>query len=943
MKKQFLLFVLFLSILSFGQTEDRYFYSPYIEHYTNVLPQTPNAANFTIYGDTPVDYSTGVPNINIPIYTLEVDGVQVPISLSYHASGVKVDDLASVVGLKWTLNAGGGIFRSVKGGRADEFGWVTVENSYLEDSWYQANDISQWQVQNVLKAYKKDHDPDDFNYSFLGNSGNFIFKPKTGLGNLSIMKERKDKVKLTPIIESNLLDSFLVVDYNGNKFRFNTKESNQNLSVVGSGINVDFTQANDLSASTGWMLDTITTKNNKKINFTYSPYELSYEILKIGQKITTYELYNGGGSPRCGAIAGNDPDVLESTSVLYNTSNKLINLIESDNVNIEFVYSNDNIASDWKKKLDKIIVIDRIQNKQKEFRFIYGYFFGDPRLKLKEVYEVGFDGMRKLSYIFTYNELNPLPQKGSFSKDYWGYNNGQNNLSLIPNSALANSSLTTQYKNMLANRDVNTIFLKTGTLNKIQYPTGGSTEFVFESNQHIGISTVKKGGLRIKEIKDIDENVSIYNHKFYSYEKYNGSFWEDLTHREMGPTYLYSSDYILSNPLLNKTGYYYEKVIIKQKKATNDFIISEHHFMDNSTIQSNSSLLNKTISFRNNDTIQKMEFKYLKSTEEIINWNQMGDYDNCYVGPVIVGSIFGYGGVLGYSLPIKAKYETYKHLLSKEITTNYNKVIDGFATELKPSTIVKKYTYNNDLLVTREITDGRYNGGDPDDVSHVNTSEDYDGNGEHFWVDIMYPKDYPNESSLQNLVNTKNLVGLPISKTVTNKGQQIQGQFFAYDISGNIKESYKYNKGQGSNSSTENYIPNDYDLFATYTNSNGKPTQVQRKDGTVVSYIWDTSETYVLAKIENATHAEATALVTQSLDLKTISETALTAQLDNIRNGLPAAQVTTFTYNPMVGITSITDPRDETIYYEYDSFGRLEFVKDAQGKILSNNQYYYKN
>jgi YD repeat-containing protein len=61
-----------------------------------------------------------------------------------------------------------------------------------------------------------------------------------------------------------------------------------------------------------------------------------------------------------------------------------------------------------------------------------------------------------------------------------------------------------------------------------------------------------------------------------------------------------------------------------------------------------------------------------------------------------------------------------------------------------------------------------------------------------------------------------------------------------------------------------------------------------------------------------------------------------------LRNAFPNAQVTTFTYDPLIGVTSITDPRGETVYYHYDDFNRLEFVKDAQGDILSKNAYNYK-
>ena len=81
----------------------------------DVVMPPPESASLGKYIDIPIGYYTGVPNIGIPIHTVQDGPLSLPISLSYHASGVKVGEPASWVGTGWTLMAGGMISRTVQG------------------------------------------------------------------------------------------------------------------------------------------------------------------------------------------------------------------------------------------------------------------------------------------------------------------------------------------------------------------------------------------------------------------------------------------------------------------------------------------------------------------------------------------------------------------------------------------------------------------------------------------------------------------------------------------------------------------------------------------------------------------------------------------------------------------------------------------------------------
>jgi len=120
------------------------------------------------------------------------------------------------------------------------------------------------------------------------------------------------------------------------------------------------------------------------------------------------------------------------------------------------------------------------------------------------------------------------------------------------------------------------------------------------------------------------------------------------------------------------------------------------------------------------------------------------------------------------------------------------------------------------------------------------------------------------------------------------------------------------------------------------------------QDGRTTRYVWGYRQQFPIAKIEyygTLTMPEAL-FAAATLASDGIDPAAFTNVLTGIRNALPGAMVTTYTYIPWIGMTSITDPNGHTALYDYDEFFRLKSVKDADKtgnlNMLSSNQYNYR-
>lgn len=139
----------------------------------------------------------------------------------------------------------------------------------------------------------------------------------------------------------------------------------------------------------------------------------------------------------------------------------------------------------------------------------------------------------------------------------------------------------------------------------------------------------------------------------------------------------------------------------------------------------------------------------------------------------------------------------------------------------------------------------------------------------------------------------------------------------------------------------------------------GNILQSRTENGIPTTTLWGYNQTSPIAKITGATYGQVmTALgldgnnltsylqsdiVKKSdLDIDDASEDVLYASLNNFRNTLSDYQMTTSTFDPLIGVKSVTPPSGITEFYKYDVANRVEKVLDLNKNIQKEYTYNYK-
>lgn len=885
------------------------------------MPPSPSASALAKFIDVPVSHYTGISNVNIPLVSVNEKEIKIDVSLSYHGSGVKVDEAPGWTGQNWALQTGGGIITRTVSGLADE-----SPNGFLNHfaEVQTIANISGTPNMNVYYETLKDFSygnydsqPDVFFLSIPGYSVKFYLRP-----NNTVMTIPYTKLLIKPVISGSDIVSFTVRTPTGLTYNFDKPET----SMIG------LSPSDPPPAyNSSWYPGSISSPNGYSVTFEYFENQnvsflANYTRSKRDKISESGTASDEGGSPKgCPFLTVSGGP----TGIILANAKKIKKIITSNGY-VEFFLSQDRqdtgniypIASFefQDSKLDKIELHDAMGTLVKGFTLQYGYLGpgAGKRLKLSSVTEFGRDLATLPPHTFTYNE-NEVPLIFDQAQDHWGFRNANSgDYYRIPALTYAGVSYPGQNKESDQNSIYNALG---GTLTQIGYPTGGTTTFAYEANREISGSTTRiVGGLRIKEITHTDPVTGSSNKKTYVYNTallldipkydytqtvrvydsrspYAGVFKtcgylvrtsksKNVVGAGTHIVYPHVTEFSSTEAVNGKTDFYYSYPAtpvaqdfpfppqdqygqiggnLAETKVSNasdqPLRRKQHFFNDAGSNQSNASAMNGFVIGRN----------YEWSGPQLIDVNLNNTYGDLFT-------------IKRYDIWSRWLY------INKTETTEY--------AQTDQSKFVKNttdYLYENPThaQLTKE------------------TSTDSKGNATE--KTYTYPHDFAAVMPYSEMITDDVFMISPVIETQ----QKVAGVNTLYKKKAYEKTSAKYlakrvSSRIGTGPEVEDLVINDYDL-------KGNPTEYKERNGMVTKlefYQKPFSGTTNLGK-------------TDFLKKKTVGV------------GTGTQQITSYDYLPGAGIQSSIDANGKVTTYEYDNFNRLKTVKNQAGLAVASYCYNY--
>lgn len=338
--------------------------------------ESPNAASMGKFGEVPVNLFTGTPEISIPLHTMTIGKINVPITMRYHSSSVKPSQQPGWTGSGWNLETGGMISRQTRGS-VDEFyidpatgvsmnavpyypypGQTGVAGSEytVGYNWYQSSQLAFDFYSHTTAGiiFGIDVEADEFSFNVMGHSGKFYYGGSAK--GWQVVSDESIKIEMagflspadimtaihsyqlpykstTPGHQSRMFSGFTLTVPDGTKYIFGGINAVEFSSPITSIYDAELPA---FTADT-WLLQSIVDPNGNTINYSYVR---DYPTCIKSRSVSNYSgiCTEPSGSPSgSGSYSGGNQDIQQMTGVFVWPM--YLNSMQSSNEFIGFSFS----------------------------------------------------------------------------------------------------------------------------------------------------------------------------------------------------------------------------------------------------------------------------------------------------------------------------------------------------------------------------------------------------------------------------------------------------------------------------------------------------------------------------------------------------------------------------------------------------------------------------
>ena len=923
-----IVFLIFVSLMEYVIPLD--VIANYNEEVNRLTPPSPQAAIMQRFGEYPVDYCTGVPSINIPLYEIRIGAFSLPISISYHASGIKVQDVAGPVGLGWSLMAGGMINREVKHGI--DYGSLDYKSeaeinaltSNLNDRY-----STPWCV--VAGDNGFDTETDRYTYTFNGKSGIF----RHSADDNAIVK-----IPYSPIQIDEIPSGFRITDTDGVQYYFTVTETSR-------------PDGGNFSVSSWLISKIVLAERTDSILFSYNDGP-SYVMQSRNEYKDQGTVYHNtvGDNPRAPNYYSIHEAVNKtedrSSTIYYHVTTKLLSSITWNGNSVLFTYSQRDDYQRGAARLSRLSLMEVRNSSSSGIRYIEfdnnAYFGSDAanyRLKLQSVCIKGnYYDTEGETYRFEYNSrtLPEYYQHISHMKcheDYYGYYNGKNNVYWIPGEYKLDDGSAASDRSV----DKTGSYSKACILEKITYPTGGWTEFDYEPNKVSDTSYV--GGLRVKTIKNKDTNGQL-TLKTYKYANPDVPIPIERQLYNYPVCFMYHLVLGIALPVTRSAFHF----VAKSSPAiplTGDYGCPVYYMTVTEFIGTESAYIGKTVfDYYEGRTSDISSYQDNGHDAELpVFYSRTYNYDMGMIKPVLYrktvydnsGSIQyketnSYDEVLFDTIRLGVRFcnqvivnETYYYVTGGDFRQYYS-YSDVYA--------IPSYLRLSSRTIMKDgqsiVTNYSYDEGLRTDAPLAETTV-IAGSGETYTTSYTYPFELT-DSSIYDIMARRNFL-VPIITTKIKNNRILDKTETHYRLYGNMCLPDYVSTAVGDE-------PLQKRIAYRYT-THGRPCFLQKDESDFVYFAWGSKKEYPYAKIEGLTEMQLKDVFGNNF--YDLSSTLLTSEYSYLQQ--LGGHITLYNYISLVGLHSIASPNGIVQTFDYNSMGRL---KDAftNGHKTDTYEFHYR-